>query len=407
MSDNKMNLTTASKLNITDKPNTSAFFEKVAQVIEQARRFIGYTADVTMCAAYYEVGRIIIEEEQDGKARAEYGKGILVGLSEYLTERLGKGFSESNLRNARKFYQVYAPSIQQTLSAELGDGSKKQIQQTLSAEFKNANFVNFRKILNMDDYPFQLSWSHYLILIRVHDPQARRFYEIEAVKQQWSFRQLQRQVGSSLFERLALSRDKDEIMRLANEGHIVEKPRDILKNPLVLEFAGLAERASYTETELESTLISKLSKFLLELGKGFLFEARQKRFSFDEDHFVVDLVFYNRLLQCYVIFDLKTNKLKHQDLGQMQMYVNYFDRYIKTEKENPTVGILLCEQKNDSVVKLTLPEGANIYASEYSFYLPDKALLQAKLAEWVEEFEEEQELVGLQNTDDDLDDDTE
>jgi predicted nuclease of restriction endonuclease-like (RecB) superfamily len=224
--------------------------------------------------------------------------------------------------------------------------------------------------------------------MRIQDVQERRFYEIESLKQQWTYRQLQRQHGSSLYERLAMSRDKDEVMRLSREGQTLEKPRDMLKNPLVLEFLGMDEKSEYSESDLESAIIDKLSYFLLELGKGFLFEARQKRFTFDEDHFIVDLVFYNRLLQCYVLIDLKTDKLKHQDLGQMQMYVNYFDRYIKTETEKPTVGILLCKEKNDNIVELTLPENSNIYASEYNLYLPDKALLQRKLAEWVEEFEE-------------------
>jgi predicted nuclease of restriction endonuclease-like (RecB) superfamily len=240
-----------------------------------------------------------------------------------------------------------------------------------------------------ESYPFRLSWSHYLILMRIKDEQERRFYEIEAEKQQWTYRQLQRQYGSSLYERLALSREKEEVLRLAHEGQTMEKPRDMLKNPLVLEFLNMSEKSSFSETDLESAIINKLSHFLLELGKGFLFEARQKRFTFDEDHFIVDLVFYNRLLSCYVLVDLKTDKLKHQDLGQMQMYVNYFDRYVKTDKENPTVGILLCKEKNDNVVRLTLPKSANIYASEYSLYLPDKDLLQRKLAEWVKEFEEE------------------
>jgi len=403
MPNNEKKLTTAAaKLNISDKPNTSVFFERVAQIIEQARRFVGRTADLTMCAAYYEVGRIIVEEEQNGKARAEYGKGLLAGLSAFLTERLGGGYSESTLKNARKFYQLYVPAIRQAMPAEF----KNQKSQAMLAEFKNADFGNFKRALLAEDYPFQLSWSHYLVLIRVRDERARQFYEIEAVKQQWTYRHLQRQVGSSLFERLALSRDKDAVLRLASEGQVIEKPRDILKNPLVLEFLDMAERTSYSETDLETELINKLSKFLLELGKGFLFEARQKRFTFNEDHFVVDLIFYNRLLQCYVLFDLKINKMKHQDLGQMQMYVNYFDRYIKTEKENPTVGILLCEEKNDSVVELTLPEGANIYASEYSFYLPDKVLLQEKLAEWVEEFEEEKELAGIQSDDTNADEES-
>jgi hypothetical protein len=177
-------------------------------------------------------------------------------------------------------------------------------------------------------------------------------------------------------------------MELAKAGQIIENPRDIFKSPYVFEFSGLEERAEYSETELEQALIGNLQKFLLELGKGFLFEARQKRFSFDEKSFYVDLVLYNRLLQCYVVIDLKVAELKHQDLGQMLMYVNYFDRYVKQDFEKPTIGILLCSKKHDSIVELTLPENANIYASEYSLYLPDKALLQRKLAEWVEEFEE-------------------
>lgn len=174
---------------------------------------------------------------------------------------------------------------------------------------------------------------------------------------------------------------------MANEGQVIEKPQDVLKNPFVLEFLGMEEKAAYTESDLESAIISKLQNFLLELGKGFLFEARQKRFSFDERNFYVDLVFYNRLLQCYVLIDLKTEELKHQDLGEMQMYVNYFDRYVKQEFEKPTIGILLCKEKADSIVQLTLPQDANIYASEYSLYLPDKELLQEKLDEWTQEYE--------------------
>jgi predicted nuclease of restriction endonuclease-like (RecB) superfamily len=269
------------------------------------------------------------------------------------------------------------------MSAELDYSGTLQKSQTLFAKFDPST--------NRAVYPFTLSWSHYLILMRIENEQERNFYEIEATKQQWSFRQLQRQYGSSLYERLALSRNKDEIKRLSNEGQTIEKPRDILKNPLVLEFLGLEEKSEYSETNLETAIILKLQKFLLEMGKGFLFEARQKRFTFNEKSFFVDLVLYNRLLDCYIIIDLKTDDLKHQDLGQMQMYVNYFDRYVKTEKENPTVGILLCKEKDDNIVELTLSENANIYASEYNLYLPDKTLLQQKLAQWVEEFEEAQE----------------
>jgi len=227
--------------------------------------------------------------------------------------------------------------------------------------------------------------------MRIDNPDARSFYEIECAQQQWSVRQLSRQVGSSLYERLALSRDKNEVMRLATEGQTIEKPSDIIKSPLTLEFLGLKPDVSYSESKLENAIISKMQQFLLELGKGFLFEARQKRFTFDEQHFYVDLVFYNRLLQCYVLIDLKTDKLSHQDLGQMQMYVNYYDRYVKQDFEKPTVGILLCERKNDALVELTLPKDANIYASAYQLYLPDKALLQAKVREWIAEFEESKE----------------
>ena len=235
---------------------------------------------------------------------------------------------------------------------------------------------------------FSLSWSHYLILMRIEDIEARSFYEIEATQQQWSVKQLSCQVGSSLYERLALSRNKDEVLKLAREGQIIEKPSDIIKNPVTLEFLGLKPEAVYSESKLENAIIGKMQHFLLELGKGFLFEARQKRFTFDEENYYVDLVFYNRLLQCYVLIDLKTDKLTHQDLGQMQMYVNYYDRYVKQDFEKPTIGILLCESKKDSLVELTLPKDANIYATQYSLYLPDKALLQRKLKEWIAEFNE-------------------
>lgn len=340
---------------------------------------------MTMCVTYYEVGRMIVEKEQDGASRAEYGRGLLAELSEYLGAQFGKGFSETNLRNARKFYQIYSLSIQQMPSAEF----ENEKQQTFSAESINQNLQKIRQSLYSGFYPFRLSWSHYLILMRIENENERRFYEIETANQQWTVKQLQRQFNSSLYERLALSREKVEVMRLANEGQALAKPADMLKSPLVLEFLGMEEKNTYSESDLENAIISKLSHFLLEFGKGFLFEARQKRFTYDEDSFWVDLVFYNRLLQCYVIIDLKTDKLKHQDLGQMQMYVHYFDRHVKKDFEKPTVGILLCKEKNDSVVELTLPENSNIYASEYSLYLPDKALLQRKLAEWVEEFEAE------------------
>jgi len=364
------------------------FFDNVASLIEQARGLVGRTADLAMCVTYYEVGRMIVEQEQGGQARAEYGRGLLKELSAYLLNRVGRGFSETNLRNARKFYQVYSPSIQQ-----LSSNTELQKQQMSSVELKNDRTFQIQQIISAEFNPFKLGWSHYQILMRIKNADERRFYEIEAINEQWTQEQLKRQYHSSLFERLALSRDKDAVMRLAKEGQTMEKPRDMLKNPLVLEFYGLDQMPSYSESDLESAINNNLQRFLLELGKGFLFEARQKRFTFDEKSFFVDLVFYNRLLQCYVLIDLKIDELHHQDLGQMLMYVNYYDRYVKKDFEKPTVGILLCQEKNDSIVELTLPEDSNIYASEYSLYLPDKTLLQQKLAEWTQEYEEAQEMI--------------
>lgn len=221
--------------------------------------------------------------------------------------------------------------------------------------------------------------------MRIESDEERKFYEIECQKQNWSVRQLQRQYNSSLYERLALSRDKDAVMRLAQEGQTVTKPEDIIKNPLTLEFLGLKPETVYSESKLETAIIDKLQQFMLELGKGFLFEARQKRFTFDEDNYYIDLVLYNRLLQCFVLIDLKVGKLTHQDLGQMQMYVNYYNRHVKADFENPTIGILLCKEKKDALVELTLPKDSNIYAQQYALYLPDKSVLQAKLKEWIDE----------------------
>lgn len=236
-----------------------------------------------------------------------------------------------------------------------------------------------------NDVPFRLSWTHYLILMRIQNEEERDFYERLAIQENWGKRELSRQYGSSLYERMLIGKDKQQILRLSKKGRLAEKPADLVKDPYILEFLGIPEQTDFSETELESRLIDHLQEFLLELGTGFAFVARQKRFTFEEDHFRVDLVFYNRLLQCFVLFDLKTEKLKHQDLGQMQMYVNYYDRYEKTDFENPTIGILLCPQKNDAVVELTLPENSNIFASQYQLYLPDKKLLQKKLQEWIEE----------------------
>ena len=327
-----------------------------------------------MVYAYFEIGRHIVEHEQKGENRAEYGKAILKELSSRLTERFGNGWSHAQLKNIRQFYLTYEKKANQSLALSDKEHRKKDNHRLAFLQ-------------NRGNKQFCLSWTHYLVLIRVKNDAARNFYEIECAEQNWSVRQLQRQVNSSLYERLVLSRSKEEVLQLANEGQNITKPADIIKEPITLEFLGLKPDESYTESKLENAIITRMRDFLLEMGKGFLFEARQKRFTFNEEHFYVDLVFYNRLLQCYCLIDLKTDKLTHQDLGQMQMYVNYFDRFVRQPFEKPTIGILLCKEKNDALVELTLPDEANIYASSYELYLPDKALLQAKVREWIADFE--------------------
>lgn len=341
-------------------------FEHITKLIETSRERVKTTINTAMVYTYYGIGKYIVEDEQNGYERAAYGKKVLKQLSEQLCAKYGNGWSYSNLRQIRQFYMVYG-NLTDTVC---------QIQNSKP--------------------DFTLSWSHYLVLMRIENPDERHFYEVECKQQNWSVRQLQRQYASSLYERLALSRNKDEILHLANEGQTIEKPSDVIKSPITLEFLGLKPDESYSESKLESAIISKMQNFLLEMGKGFLFEARQKRFTFDEDNYYVDLVLYNRLLQCYVLIDLKIDKLTHQDLGQMQMYVNYFDRYVKQDFEKPTIGILLCKEKNDALVELTLPKDANVYAAAYQLYLPDKALLQAKVKEWIQEFEENEEIKKLE-----------
>ena len=367
--------------------NVDALFERISALIEESRKKVATAVNIAEVYTKYEIGRHIVEDEQEGKARAAYGKQVLPILSQKLTDKFGSGWSLETLKSARKFYSVYAPqAIRSTASTK----SDKETGKT-----NLVNSVDQIQIAPAEPHKFVLSWSHYLVLMRIKDDGARSFYEVECAKQNWGVRWLQRQVGSSLYERIALSSDRDKVVRMAKEGEIIEKPADIIKNPVTLEFLGLKPDAAYSETKLENAIIDKMQTFLLEIGKGFLFEARQKRFTFDEDNFYVDLVFYNRLLQCYVLIDLKVDKLTHQDLGQMQMYVNYYDRYKKQDFEKPTVGILLCKDKNDSLVELTLPKDSNVYAAQYELYLPDKQELRAKLKSWIEEFEEQEEKNSL------------
>lgn len=338
------------------------FLESISNILSIARKNAKTAVNLSMVYAYFEIGRMIVEEEQHGDNRAAYGKYLLQTLSDYLTKQFGKGFSVTNLKQMRQFYLIYG---------------NDQIGQRVSDQFANLPSVSTGR-------KFFLSWSHYLKLMRISNMDERHFYEIEAAKNDWSLSQLQRQYDSALYERLALSTDKENVYRLAMEGQLVESPKDAVKDPYVLEFLGLKELPEYSESELESRIIDHLQQFLLELGTGFAFIGRQVRFTFDEEHFMVDLVFYNRLLRCFVLFDLKIGELKHQDMGQMQMYVNYYDRKVKLADENKTIGIILCRDKNNAIVEMTLPEdNSQIFASKYETVLPKKEDLRRLLEEQI------------------------
>lgn len=381
-------------LRVSSSTTFASLTAEVRSLVKSARAAAAVAVNSLQVITNFEIGRRIVNYEQKGTKRADYGTDLLNVLSGDLTREFGSGFSATNLRLMRQFYIQYADRV------DLSDASKAStpIHQTLSdkslelrlqqAEIgqalsdQSAKSKGLRVSSSELTNPFALSWSHYVLLLTIDNPNERRFYEIESTSQNWSLRELKRQKSTCLYERLALSRDKKGVRRLAEKGQLIERPEDMLKEPVVLEFLGLHEKASYSESELESALIDNLEHFLLELGKGFLFEARQKRFTFDEDNFFLDLVFYNRLLRCYVLIDLKLDKLTHQDLGQMQMYVNYYDRHVRLPDENPTVGLVLCKQKKSAVVELTLPKESNIHARQYQLYLPSKELLRRKLLEW-------------------------
>lgn len=277
-----------------------------------------------------------------------------------LQEQYGRGFSVDTLEQARNFYIIYQ-------GVENSDALRRKSQ--------------------LPDLNPNLSWIHYRALIRIKKPEARQFYEIEAAKNRWSGRELERQIGSLLFDRLAKSRDKEGLLKLAREGQEISNPEDAIKEPLVLEFLGLPESHQLTESKLEAALINNLQNFLLELGKGFAFVARQKRLTFDSDHYYADLVMYHVILKCYVILDLKTHKLTHGDLGQMQLYVNYFDQEIKMENDNPTIGLVLCTEKSDAMVKYLLGDKTKqIFASTYQFHLPSEKELETELKRELRQF---------------------
>ena len=316
----------------------NSLYNEVREIIASARQNAVRSVDFCRVQMYWQIGRRIQEEEQKGKERADYGTYLLKNLAKKLEPEYGSGFSVRQLEMCRQFYRVYP------------------IANTVCS---------------------QLNWSQYKLLISISDEYKREYYQLEAVNNCWTKRELERQINSQLYERLLLSNDKESVLAVARKERIPQTPQEIIKDPMVLEFLGLERQASYYEKDLEQALITHLQKFLLELGNGFTFVARQKRILIEDDEFFADLVFYNRLLRCFVVIELKTEKLTHQDLGQLQMYVNYYDRIEKTPDENPTIGILLCTSKNDTVVKMSLPEdNTSILASQYQLYLPSQEQLK-------------------------------
>ena len=300
-------------------------YNDIREIIVSARQNAVRSVDFCRVQMYWSIGKRIFETEQECMDRAEYGSG----------------FSVRQLELCRQFYRTYP------------------IANTVCS---------------------QLNWSQYKLLISIPDKQKREYYQLEAINNAWTKRELERQINSQLYERLLLSNDKERVLAVARKERIPQQPQEIIKDPMILEFLGLERKAAYYERDLEQALMDHLQKFLLELGNGFTFVSRQKRILVEDDEFFVDLVFYNRLLRCFVVIELKTDKLTHQDLGQLQMYVNYYDRVEKTSDENPTIGILLCTAKNDTVVKMSLPENnTSILASQYELYLPTHDQLKAEM----------------------------
>jgi predicted nuclease of restriction endonuclease-like (RecB) superfamily len=341
----------------------ATLYAQIRGILNAARTTVARTVNSEMVRAYWLIGRAIFEEEQQGKARAGYGEALIKQLSAQLQSEFGRGFAAANLKYMRLFYLTYPHLLDNEIGHAVRDQLIGQEPPQSSGKFNPA-----------------LSWTHYRQLTKVESHHARSFYEIETVRNGWSSRELERQINSLLFERLAASRDKAGLLALATQGQEVERPIDAINDPLILEFLGLPESARLVESDLEAALIDNLQAFLLELGRGFAFLSRQQRLTLDGDHFYVDLVFYHAILKCYVLIDLKVGKLNHGDLGQMQLYVNYYDRARRTAGDGPTLGLILCTDKNDTVVRYTLgDENRRIFASRYRLHLPTEEELAAEI----------------------------
>jgi predicted nuclease of restriction endonuclease-like (RecB) superfamily len=353
---------------------TDSLYQRIRDILDAAQIGVARTVNTAQVVSYWLIGREIVEQEQQGQPRADYGESLLKDLSRKLTKDVGKGFSLSNLKYIRQFYVRFPDLLTATsMSHAVRDQSFSSDQFTTLSQ-SQPNWQPGQLHPN-------LSWTHYRTLLHVDRPDARAFYEIEALKNNWSARELDRQISSLLFDRLAKSTDKAGLLKLATQGHTIQTPSDVFKDPVVIEFLGLPESPRLVESDLETALISNLQTFLLELGKGFAFVSRQERISLDGDHFYIDLVFYHTILKCYILIDLKVGKLNHGDLGQLQLYVNYYDRERCAPDDNPTLGLILCSDKNDAVVKYTLgpDQQTKIFASRYKLHLPTEAELQAEL----------------------------
>jgi len=375
------------------KPATAlkkmALYDRVRQILESARSSASRSVNTVQVVANWLIGREIVEEEQKGRRRAEYGRQLLLDLSGRLSADYGRGYSVDNLELFRRFFLEYKVLLGseksdalRRISTEAGisEAVRRKSMDRITVRMPQRN-ETLSRAWQPGQLHSSLSWTHYRALLRVDQPYARPFYEIEAVKNNWAARELERQINSLLFERLAKSKDKAGLMRLARKGQEIQRPEDVFKDPVVIEFLGFPESPRLVESTLETALINNLQTFLLELGKGFAFVARQYRLTLEGDHFYVDLVFYHTILKCYVLIDLKVGKLCHQDLGQIQLYVNYFDRERRTAGDKPTLGLILCTDKNDAVVQYTLGEEQKrqIFSSRYKLHLPTEAELEAEI----------------------------
>ncbi len=365
-------------------------YERIRQILESARSSVARTVNTTQVVANWLIGREIVEEEQKGKRRAEYAEQLLLDLSARLTAEYGRGYSVDNLEFFRRFFLEYNSLLGSEKSdalrristtTDISDAVRRKSIESITVLSSQKQHAPRGESWQPGQLHLNLSWTHYRTLLRVEKTGARAFYEIEAIRNNWSARELERQINSLLFERLALSKNKKGLMRLATKGQVIQRPGDVFKDPVVMEFLGLPASPKLVESHLEEALINNLQAFLLELGKGFAFMSRQERITLDGDHFYIDLVFYHTILKCFVLIDLKVGKLTHQDLGQLQLYVNYYDRERRTKGDNPALGLILCTDKNDAVVRYTLgpDQQKKIFASRYKLYLPTEAELQAEL----------------------------